>query len=266
MNTILQSQLDRIETALATFTESIATYNPSIPSAQALLSADSDLQQSLQDLYVHQKNHARIQQLRKKINDQNAQITSTLQLLADTRADLLSIPTSLAPPHRKSISYTELLDYAKHISQFTMAPMLRPQIVTESRPSEPENDVSVSVGRSSEDVEGIALESLVQEEKQWLDPWTGVQFTPWPSEEVMKRSALAKIQGMSGWEKDQKERDLETKGEQEIEGEEKETDISRYTEQMKASVSGGQGVLMQRREEKPKVFGGLDLYDPDDEG
>ena len=264
MNKILQAQLDRIETALATLTESIATYNPSIPAAQALLSADYDLQQGLQDLYVHRRNHERIQQLRENIQRQNDQITSTLQLLADTRADLLSIPTSLPPPNRKHVSYTKLLDYAKHISQFTMPPTLRSQTFTEGKSSDVLNSADAGPRRSTENIEGIALESLVQEEKQWLDPWTGVQFTPWPSEELMKRSALAKIQGITEWENDLEGHGSETR-EGDVIGEGKYTDKSYHIEHTKFSVGGSGGGLTQRREEKPKVFGGLDLYDPDDE-
>lgn len=43
MNTIIHVQLDRVETALNTLIESIASYNPSIPAANALLAADDDL-------------------------------------------------------------------------------------------------------------------------------------------------------------------------------------------------------------------------------
>ena len=47
MNTIIQTQLDRVETALNTLIESIASYNPSIPAANALLAADDDLNNGL---------------------------------------------------------------------------------------------------------------------------------------------------------------------------------------------------------------------------
>lgn len=47
MNTTIQAQLDRVETALNTLIESIASYNPSIPAANALLAADDDLNKGL---------------------------------------------------------------------------------------------------------------------------------------------------------------------------------------------------------------------------
>jgi hypothetical protein len=43
MDTIVQARLDRVETALATLIESITSFNPSIPAAEELLDADSDL-------------------------------------------------------------------------------------------------------------------------------------------------------------------------------------------------------------------------------
>ena len=47
MNIIIQAQLDRVETALNTLIESIASYNPSVPTANALLAADDDLNKGL---------------------------------------------------------------------------------------------------------------------------------------------------------------------------------------------------------------------------
>lgn len=47
MNTIIQTQLDGVETALNALIESITSYNPSIPAANALLAADDDLNKGL---------------------------------------------------------------------------------------------------------------------------------------------------------------------------------------------------------------------------
>ena len=48
MNTIIQGQLDRVDIALNTLVESIASYNPSIPAANKLLAADDDLARGVQ--------------------------------------------------------------------------------------------------------------------------------------------------------------------------------------------------------------------------
>lgn len=43
MNAVIQSQLDRVETALNTLIDSITSYNPSINAAADLLAADDEL-------------------------------------------------------------------------------------------------------------------------------------------------------------------------------------------------------------------------------
>lgn len=47
MNTIVQNQLDRLENALNTLIDSIASYNPSIPAATDLVNADDDLNKGI---------------------------------------------------------------------------------------------------------------------------------------------------------------------------------------------------------------------------
>ncbi|KAL9099597.1 MAG: hypothetical protein Q9163_004928 [Psora crenata] len=263
MNTILQAQLDSIETALSTLIDSIASYNPSIPAAQTLLSADSSLQEGLRQLHTHQRNHARILQLRETIARQNDEVRSTLQRLADTRSDLLSIPTSLPPKERRYVPYTKLLDYAKRISRYTMPPNFRHTVLATTNNSTSTSGPDTVLTGTKEGEGGIGLASLRQEEKQWLDPWTGVQFTPWPSEDVMRRSALAHLQLMvEKGEGVEKFDDGVREGEQVGDGLERADDLG--TEKADVGV-GGTGAL-QKQQEKPKVFGGLDLYDPDQEG
>ncbi len=48
MNDIIQAQLDRVETALNSLVDSITSYNPSVPAAVDLLSADNDLTKGLE--------------------------------------------------------------------------------------------------------------------------------------------------------------------------------------------------------------------------
>jgi len=47
MNNAIQSQLDRIEAALTTLTDSIASYNPSVAAVHDLLAADDALTEGL---------------------------------------------------------------------------------------------------------------------------------------------------------------------------------------------------------------------------
>lgn len=274
MDQILLSQLDRLEAALTTLTESISDYNPSVPAAHALLAADDDLQRVLQQLHTHQSNQLKIQQLREVIDAQNAQITSHLQLLADTRADLLSIPTSLPEKgggrRKRDVEYGELLDYAKYVGQYTMPPDFRPSTVEPAGEEvgmvgvEGEGALAQQQQQQQQPGESKVLEDILQNEKQYLDASTGIQFTPWPSEDVIKRGALARIQGMI-----ERGEDIEGRGrlgsdKMEVEEEGKEAEEGKQA--AGATVkSDTERAPARRKEEAPKVFGGLDLYDPDEE-
>lgn len=105
----------------------------------------------------------------------------------------------------------------------------------------------------------------------WLDPLNQIPFVPWPSEEVIKRGALAQIQAMleqginadgvgaGGHEVMKEMGDASVKQE----GKDISEVVDGRPEVARESISGTRQV--QKREEKPKVFGGLDLYDPDEE-
>ena len=147
-----------------------------------------------------------------------------MTLLAETRSDLLAIPTYTSVQARKSettsqstntssqaasetraVSYIELLSYAKHIAKFTKPPVgafRRPQ----GRPPQlkPQPSTGTAAGQSQETGEdttskedgdtGKGIAELHAQEKEWLDPWTGVQVTPWPGEDVLKRGGLAELE------------------------------------------------------------------------
>lgn len=214
---------------------------------------------------THQRNHARIQSLRSTIDRQNAAITDTLTTLASTRADLLSTPSSLPQKDARTVPYSELLDYAKRISRYTVPPTFRPTFPSAQPALTPAlNGDTVAVEEGPEDIkeekEGRGTASLEDVERKWLDPLTQIAFVPWVSDETMKRGALAEIQSMvergenpenagAGGSEEKAETMGIGKGEDAVEGE--------------GGVNADGGMGVQRREEKPKVFGGLDLYDPD---
>ncbi len=279
MNDIIQTQLDRVETALTQLIDSISSYNPSIPATSALLIADDELKQGLQQLTTHQRNHARMHQLREQIAQKNQSITSTLKTLAATRADLLSQPTSLPSTETRKVPYTDLLDYAKRISRFTVPPTFRPplplptaQIPTPAAAAAAVNGADATspvketrdgeAAENGRERDGIGMGSLEDVEKKWLDPLAGMGFVPWVGEEAMRSGALAEIQamvergedpGVVGVEEGKEDGERMEGVEGGMEGkEEEERRVERRAE--------------RRVEEKPKVFGGLDLYDPDEEG
>lgn len=260
MDTVLLRQLEGVESALNALIESVASYNPSIGAATALLAADDELHQGLKDLALHQKNHAKISRFNETIIKQNEQISSTIKVLADTRTDLLSTPTSLPPQTTRSIPYEDLLDYARRVSRFTLPPSFRPTKASLSRNDESENGAGQQHEIAAAEQQGIGLESLQQEEKQWLDPFTGTQFMPWPSEDVIRRGALGKIQGML--EKNIDPVEVVREGTEESIGfdEAKEAESTPVAADASTKVDG---IKAERREEKPKVFGGLELYNPE---
>lgn len=272
MNIILQGQLDRIEKALTTLVDSIVVYNPSIPAANTLLTADDDLQSGLKQLVQHQKNHARILALHEKISQQNAQITSNITTLVDTRANLLSTPTSLPQKGTRKVPYTELLDYAKHISRYTVPQASQPHITLPKAQPDPAAAVNGDTEGEKEGAEegkGMGTEALEDEERKWLEPLKQIPFVLWVSDDVIKRGALAQIQAMVQRGEDPAE--VRPEGAKDEPGEGRNLGEGAVKVRGEGVVGGadvgaGEGERRQeRRVAKPEVFGGLDLYDPMDD-
>lgn len=263
MDIALQSQFDRIDSALSTLVESFAAYNPSIPAANSLLAADDDLQTSLKHLVQHQKNHARILALHDKISQQNAEIISTLTTLADIRTDLLSASTSLPRKDARNVPFTELLDYAKRISRYTVPPTFRQPLNLPNPPPDSSAAVNGDAAHEEEGEEdgiGMGTEALEDEEKKWLEPLMQIPFAPWVSDEVMRRGALAQIQAMV--ERGEDPANVKPEGSGEADGSGK-VGGEMAEVQNENIVGGRQGERRQEnRATKPEVFGGLDLYDP----
>lgn len=325
MNATLQSQLDRVESSLNTLIDSITTYNPSVPAAIDLLSADDELtkglEQRIQPAFVppsappptlsspptnspthplpvatHQANHARLLTLHATATSLDAQLKTTLTLLAATRADLLATPATPLAPDARAVPYDELLAYAKRISKFTVPPTLRPPLPEKSQPPPPSQQLSGggeqqgkkeaeangvnggavggegAIGLVAEEeggaAKGIGVSSLATGEAQWLDPGAQMPFVPWPTEEVIRRGALARIQGMLERGVDPSEADGAVEEEKDTKmgvGAEVKLEGAVVEPVRKESASVGLGRVEMKRDEKPAVFGGLDLYDPDDE-
>lgn len=120
--------------------------------------------------------------------------------------------------------------------------------------------------------EGIGVASLNQGDMQWLDPLKQIPFVPWPSEEVIRQGALAQIQvmldqridpshvGVGGDEVTKDDNDFEARVVERLSDETAHEVINTVKESAENGIARA-----EKREEKPKVFGGLDLYDPDEE-
>jgi hypothetical protein len=53
MLSVFQTRFQRLETALNTLVESVAAYNPSVSAADALVAADEELDESLEQRMLH---------------------------------------------------------------------------------------------------------------------------------------------------------------------------------------------------------------------
>lgn len=216
-----------------------------------------------------------------------------MTLLVDVRKELLATPATVFSEAQRNVPYTELLDYAKRISRYTVPPTFRPPVPvaksSDAAQSQPIDASSVN-GASAEQPgqapptaspsgqdqgEGIGVSSLDQKEVQWLDPLNQIPFVPWPSEDVIRQGALAQLQVILEQEVDPSSITTRAGGVvkegiiQNAMAVEKSGDTVAYggvpDNANPGSRSGPLGQQAERREEKPMVFGGLDLYDPDDE-
>ena len=276
MNQIMQSRLDRIDASLSALIDSIASYNPSIAAAQDLLAADDALNQGVKQLVTHQRNHSRITSLRAEIDTSNAAITAKLTSLATLRSDILSRKITPVADDARQVSCGELLDYAQRISRYTIPP---PYPVSAQQP--PETTAGEAAAEAAKgEVNGAGAEQVGQAENrneaeaqaQAQAPVmpNGGSFVPWPSEEVIRQGALGQIQvlleqgidpttiGVEGGQK------MEEVIEDDRKEEQRKDDAASH-EQPTRSQQDSTMVVEVPREEKPKVFGGLDLYDPDEE-
>ncbi|KAI4190213.1 MAG: hypothetical protein L6R41_000959 [Letrouitia leprolyta] len=244
----------------------------------------------------HQAHYARILSLRSAIEAHEQQRKSTLSLLASTRKDLLSTPATTFPETSRDVPYTELLDYASRISRYTIPPTFR-EPPPPTKPADPANaidNVTPLVNGASDAVtearevnaiangevpqrgneKGIGVSSLEQQEVNWLNPMAQIPFTPWPTEDVIKRGALGQIQvmleqGVDPVSGDPTKEGASVEERQEENNERMQIDVGKSeapAEMGGTRIDGGERkVEARKREDKPKVFKGLDLDEDSEE-
>ena len=238
---------------------------------------------------LHQEYYARILRLRETVDNLNHRITASLSSLADIRKDLLATPATVFSQDQRNVPYADLLDYASRINKYTIPPTLRQPVPilqpedTTQMPQQPPNPlpsngsgISAEQNFSSPIVsslntqahgEGIGVLSLDQKEVQWLDPLsTQIPFVPWPSEDVIRRGALAQIQLLLEQGQDPNNAVTSIVGEETASADAIVVDQPGGVRAADLETPVGRVTHVERtREEKPKVFAGLDLYDPDEE-
>ncbi|KAI1334436.1 hypothetical protein F5Y15DRAFT_289552 [Xylariaceae sp. FL0016] len=223
MDKQLSPVFDRVEKALGTLVDSIAKYNPSTHQVNELGKADEELAKGLQDLQTHQTNYTRIRDLRAASSSLDNQIKDTLRLLATTRKELVNASATVYPDGPSyDIKYDELLSYARRISKTTMPPVGSIQsIPTESQPKGENGGTDTAATTPGGTPNGLqppsaaatpanmnGLQQSFEASQQsttstniilpehltaTLNPNTGLEFVPWPSEEQVRRGAIASL-------------------------------------------------------------------------
>ncbi|KAH7064662.1 mediator complex, subunit Med4 [Macrophomina phaseolina] len=281
MDALLDQHFLRVEAALNTLIDSIASYNPSQQAVADLVAADDELSRGLEQLQAHQANYQRILSLRRTADALDAQVKSTLSTLAETRKELISTPVTTPASNARDVSTAELLAYAKHIGKFTVPPNFRPPPSKEEAPApaadRSDEDVAMSNGTAAAESqprdpiaapeEPRSLATLAPEQKEWLDGLSALPWFPWPTDDRIRQGALGQIQTMLERGEDpstvlspeeQEERARKAAQEEEEQRKEEERHRAEAEQRMREyhnsqSRSDGQG-------EQPAVFGGLDLY------
>ena len=234
---------------------------------------------------IHQANYAHIESLRQTAMTLDLRLTATVTQLADLRRDLLAAPLTISPKNHRDVNYKELLDYAKRISKFTVPPTLRQPVL--AAPSKEQTDshmtgtavagdgtgptTATALPPDQAEEKGFGIAALPQDAVQWLDHLKQIPFVPWPNEEVIKRGALAEIQAMSERgidpsivsEAEHGASEISQEVRNELSTDTRVDDLMQTEDNTTIIENGGQH--FQKSEEKPTVFGGLDLYDPDEE-
>lgn len=177
------------------------------------------------------------------------------------------------------VPYNELLTYARKISKYTRPPQSSKYSQTNpaDRASIP-TDASVALnntnnGDSVQEESGAATRSLPlglsEADVTALDPSSQMPFTPWPSEEVMKRGALSRM----AYEEELRAQGLlvpELTQHANGNGQTTIVDIQPVRDApARTETITSQPQRRERPKENPPSLGlslSLDLYDPDEDG
>jgi hypothetical protein len=282
MDVVLQVQFQHVEAALTTLIDSITSYNPSPQAAIDLVEADDELSKGLEQLSIHQANHARILSLRDTASKLENQVKANLETLASLRHELLKTPATTLPVDARPVPFDELLRFAKNISRFTVPPTYREPLPTDDQPSpqaieappapSPNGVTPASAAPDTADEkkdEGKDYDhDLTPQQSEWLKKLqeSGSQWVPWPSTDKIRAGNLMQIQNMI--ERGEDPSKVLSPEEQEAEkkrAEEREAQERRDREEEEEREKQRRAAYAHRPSAaQPAVFGGLDMYDPDE--
>lgn len=159
---------------------------------------------------THQSNYMRIQELRRTTESLDETLKNTIKLLADTRKEIMAIPSSgSSEESKRTVDVDELLAYAKFISKTTVPPTFRKQdllllpVKSEGAHAQIANGIATppQAAQDHESApyvksENVGTKAMNEGQKRMLDPQRDLPFMPWPSPDIIQRGALGTIQRM----------------------------------------------------------------------
>ncbi|CUS15516.1 unnamed protein product [Tuber aestivum] len=250
MNAIVQKSFDNLETSLATLIESVASYNPSPAAARAVIAADDGLDGEA--VGEHQHGYQKILALREVSEALDKQLTELLEGLSEARKELSNVPGT--------VPYDELLTYARKISKYTRPPQsskfTQADASGSGRDKPEQND-----GEASQQSQRSLPLGLSEEDVSALDPSSQLQFTPWPSEEVMKRGALSQM----GYEEELKAKGLPLPVMAPVANGQRQGDNRGPVESSMETTVVAPVQVAAAQNHRPAQKVELDLFNPDDE-
>lgn len=238
----------------------------------------------------------------------DTEVWDTLTLLAETRRALIATPSTAFPSNPHLVSYSELLSYARRISKFTIPSSLgdmdggepadgatnTPKDIKSAPQSNGNTPVVVTNGveinlqmNTAMDIDSVppaagqthasqpSNTQLPKDLSDWLNP-SDLPFMPWPTEEAIRRGALASIKVLVDQGVDPSTFDPEKSAELEAERKRIMEEEDRAREEERTRIEGERRKEMERRmsvaatgsdarrEEQTKVFQ-LENFDDDDE-
>lgn len=283
MEELLQKKFDGLEAALNKLLESITTYNPSIPAAQELLAADTDLNEGLELLAQHQANHKEILALQHTADQLDNQIKNTIRTIAETRKELLNAPFASFDDTSRDLPVEEILSYAKQIAPFTVPPTYASSATAEES-QKPDGAPPMANGTATSPIAGTGentgtqtpadtqhpqadsqdagLNNIIGDLKSILDARKHVPFVPWPDENRIKASALMAVQHL--WAPEDKSKQKEANDQKVKEEEQKRMGETDGGEPQRVEPTGESFVSTAPQTRKQEEFRGFALYDEDD--
>ncbi|KAL2129633.1 hypothetical protein VTI74DRAFT_7514 [Chaetomium olivicolor] len=122
MDKDIDARYERLEKALGAMIDSLAKNHPSERLAEELVAAQNELYEGLKTLEQHQKNHAKLQELRQQTSLLDTQIKDTHTALWNMRKELKAVPISSDVQLGAKYPFTtaELLGFARRISRNTL--------------------------------------------------------------------------------------------------------------------------------------------------